>query len=166
MMRDQERYKGWLIQFVGGQTEGRWDDSVEISIPYGPYTYSVRLHPRDGPFDTEEQARSKALVRAKDWIERDGQLRLSKIDPAHLLFRFRIGDHVSTADGTSEGVIREGYYKGESTGRGSYSIIYEVVKRDGLFFKARQHELRKKTEEGQRSVVGSLTSWFRDVTRH
>jgi hypothetical protein len=166
MMRDRECYKGWLIQFVGRQSEGKWDDSVELSIPYGPYTYSLRLHPKDGPFDTEEQARSKALVRAKDWIERDGQLRLSKMDPAHLLFRFRIGDHVSTADGTSEGVIREGYYKGESTELGSYPIIYEVVKRDGLFFRARQHQLRKKTGEGQHSIIGSLSSRFRDVTSH
>ena len=166
MMRDQERYKCWLIQFVGRQTEGRWDDSVELSIPYGPLTYSFRLHPRDGPFDTEEQARSKALVRAKDWIERDGQIRLSKADPPHLLFRFRIGDHVSTVDGTSEGVIREGYHKGESTELGAYPIIYEVVKRDGLFFRARQHQLRKKPGGGQRSVIGRRSSRFRDVTSH
>jgi hypothetical protein len=87
-------------------------------------------------------------VRAKDWIERDGQLRLSQIDSAYLPFKFRIGDQVSTASGTAKGTIREGFYRRGSSGLGSYQIVYEVANGEGLFFKAKEPELKKEAEEG------------------
>lgn len=134
-------YKGWQISFGGGvDADGKWDDRADLVFPYGGTPY-ITSRVGEDLFDTETEARASAFDIAQRWIEQDGRIPLSKVDPRFFPFHLRIGDHVrSKIDNSVVGIIREGFFKGETSG---YKVTYRVEKDEDSFFLADQQDLEK-----------------------
>ena len=93
-------------------------------------------------FDTETEAAASAFDKAQQWIEQDGRIPLSKVDPVYFPFQLRIGDQVrSKLDSSALGIIREGFFQGEIPG--AYKVTYRVDKDEDSFFMAEQKDLEK-----------------------
>lgn len=135
-------HKGWQISFGGSlDVDGKWDDRADLVFPYGGAPY-ITSRVGEDLFDTATEARASAFDIAQRWIEQDGRIPLSKVDPRFFPFQFRIGDQVrSKIDNSAVGIIREGFFKGETPG--PYKVTYRVEKDEDSVFVADQKDLEK-----------------------
>ena len=135
-------HKGWQISFGGSlDVDGKWDDRADLVFPYGGTAY-ITSRVGEDLFDTETEARASAFGTAQQWIEQDGRILLSKVDPRFFPFHLQIGDHVrSKLDNSAVGIIQEGFFKGETSG--PYKVTYRVEKDENSFFLADQQDLEK-----------------------
>ena len=135
-------YKDWQISFGGTlDVDGKWDDRADLVFPYGGTAY-ITSRVGEDLFDTETEARASAFGTAQRWIEQDGRIPLSKVDPVFFPFQLRIGDQArSKLDSSAVGIIREGFFQGETSG--AYKVTYRVDKDDDSFFLANQKNLEK-----------------------
>ena len=141
-----EEYKGWRIQFARSQDiQGRWSDRIVLGFSYTGGVYEKSIGGKVF-FNTVQEAESAALTLARDWIDGDGRIQLSRVDPAYFPFQLKVGDRVRwTLNETTEGTVQEGFLSVES--EGSPKVTYQVQKDDGLFFITQQECLVKLEED-------------------
>ena len=138
----EETYKGWRMEFAHSQDiQGRWSDRIILGFTYAGGEYQKSLG-GEVFFKTEQEAESMALTLARDWIDSDGTIQLSQVDPAYFPFQFNVGDRVRwTLNEATEGTVQEGFLTGKS--EGSSKVTYQVQKDDGLCFTTQQECLVK-----------------------
>jgi hypothetical protein len=128
----EEEYKGWRIQFARSQDiQGRWSDRTVLRLSYGGGVYERSIG-GEVFFEAAQNAESAAVTLARDWIDNDGRIQLSLVDPSYFPFQFEVGDRVKwTLNETTEGTVQDGFLSGKS--EGSPQVNYRVQKDDGLF---------------------------------
>ncbi|MDP6797666.1 MAG: hypothetical protein QGG33_07560 [Candidatus Krumholzibacteria bacterium] len=141
-MAGEQEHKGWRMEFALSQDiQGRWSDRIVVGFDYAGGDYRKSLG-GEVFFKTEEEAESMALKLARDWIESDGTIQLSQLDPAYFPFQFKVGDRVKwTLNEATEGTVQEGFLSGEP--RDSSKVTYQVQKDDGICFTTQQECLVK-----------------------
>jgi hypothetical protein len=142
----EEEYKGWSIQFARSQDiQGRWSDRTVLGLSYAGGVYERSIG-GEIFFEAAQDAESAALTLARDWIDNDGRIQLSQVDPAFFPFRFKIGDRVRwTLNEATEGTVQDGFLSGEMGD--SPRVNYQVQKDDGLFFITQQECLERLEED-------------------
>jgi len=130
-MGDGRAFKDWEISFSGHQdTGGRWCDEARVQLAYPGGVYR-RLLGGEVFFKTQEEATASAWELAMDWIDNDGRIPLSQIDPAGFPFQFSIGDRVrSRVLESAKGLVCEGFFSGDRVGQ--YKITYRIKREDGV----------------------------------
>ena len=141
----KQEYKGWRVEFARSQDiQGRWSDRISLELPYAGGVYERSLG-GEVFFKTEPEAESSGWTLARDWIDSDGRIQLSRVNPADFPFHFKVGDRVRwTLNEETEGTIHEGFFSAGA--EDSPKVSYQVRKDDGLFFTTQQECLVKLEE--------------------